>query len=67
MRRLKTMEPEKRMRIQELQFRLEELKREGASYSNGFRLSLQDIRLALPEDLYTIQDVEMALELEFAA
>lgn len=60
------MAAETTARIVDLKERLKELKKKGAPYRNGFRLDLNDLRYAIAEDLETIYDVELALELEMA-
>lgn len=49
-------------RLDDLVDRLEELNHAGAPRRNGYRLSNDDIRYALAEDLDTLHDVEAAIE-----
>ncbi len=50
-------------RLDDLQDRLEELIAKDAPYRDGYIYSEDDIRYALPEDLYDIGKVERAIEL----
>ncbi len=49
-------------RLEDLESRLEDLIRQGASYSGWSRLSNKDIRYLLPEHFGTICDVEKAID-----
>ncbi len=50
-------------RLEDLQMRIEELCKTGAHYTDGSHFSDKDICYVLPEELYSIWDVERAIEL----
>ncbi len=51
------------MRLDELDIRLREMTADGTPYSNGRRLTADDLRYCLPEQLASVYEVRAAIEL----